>query len=142
LKGHIVINTPLRRMFSIAVLAGCVAASPLLADGAADTVREVMNRMTIPASTAIFDISEPPKSDAEWKAAERHGVALIEGANLLLTGDRVRDDGEWMAQARAHRDAAIAVATAAGSHKFEALLEASDALALTCVNCHKSYLQP
>jgi hypothetical protein len=133
------INSFLARRLLITALAVCLAA-PLVAGAAADTVREVMEQLTIPASTAIFDVADAPKSDTEWATLRGHVATLAEGGRLLTTGDRVRDRGEWLVQAQAHIDAIARLSKAIEGRNFDAMLEAGDALAVTCENCHAKYL--
>lgn len=123
-----------------ALLTVTVSGAQKDAPAAPRTVLEVMVRMTVPASAAIFDVGEAPKTDAQWKALRAHAVTLMDTGPLLLAPGRARDQGEWANQVRTHVDAAGRVAKAAEARNFDALLAASDAVAETCVTCHKGYL--
>jgi hypothetical protein len=105
------------------------------------TVLQIMEQTVVPESTAIFDIAEPPKAAAEWTAARTHAVAIARTGELMLSPANSPDKGEWVAQVQAYVDAGNRLARAADAKNFDAFLEASDALAETCVNCHAKYLE-
>ena len=105
------------------------------------TVKEVMQALTIPLSDIIFaSSSEPPTTAAQWASLRRDALALAEAGRLLTVAPRARDEGEWMAKAQAHIDAAAAVAKAAGRKNAEELSSAGDALYETCPACHARYM--
>jgi hypothetical protein len=104
------------------------------------TVLDVMLGTTVPASTAIFDVTEPPKTPAEWQALAKHATAIIDSGALLLAPSRARDKGQWVTEVRRHVEDATRVVKAAEKKDFDAYLAASDSLAESCVNCHKVYL--
>jgi hypothetical protein len=125
-------------LLATATLHATAAAARAAADP--DTVLAVMMTMTVPASNAIFELADPPKTDAEWRAVRVHAARLAESGELLLAPSRARDKGEWVTQVRAYAGAASAALKAVDAKNFDALLAASDALADTCVECHKRYL--
>jgi hypothetical protein len=104
------------------------------------TVLDVMITMTVPASNAIFEVTDPPATAAAWQAIGRHAATIIESGALLLAPSRARDQGEWVTQVRLHVDSAARVAKAVETKDVEALLAASDSLAESCLTCHKGYL--
>ena len=120
--------------------AGAALAQPAAGQSAA-TVKQVMQTMTIPLSTAVFDAAgDPPQSDAQWAALRQHALALVDAGGLLLVEPLARDKGEWMTLARAHVAAAQAVVTAATAKDPEAISAAGDALYETCPACHARYM--
>lgn len=87
--------------------------TPAAAAGPADppfratsTIREVMQSMVAPSAQGLWDsvgrVSDAqgtrdlePRSDEEWAAVRRHGVALMETTNLLLIpGRHVAREGQ------------------------------------------------
>jgi hypothetical protein len=137
------------RMFVMSSLmaAAVLAAATLHATAAAPaggaeptTVLDVMMMMTVPASNAIFEIADPPKTDEAWRAIRAQAARLADSGELLLAPSRARDKGEWVTQVRSYVGVATAAVKAADAKNFDALVAASDALADTCVECHKRYL--
>src|SRR5262245_19857033 len=71
------------------------------------TNKQVMRAIIIPASDALFKATgEAPKDEAGWAAAQLQALAVAEGANLLMIGNRPVDRAEWMKMARDLVDAA------------------------------------
>lgn len=104
------------------------------------TVLEIMEDTVVPESTAIFDLVDPPSSPAVWNSAREHASHLKDTGDQMLAPSRVRDNGEWLVEVRAYLDANSRIIKAAETKNFDAFLEASDALAATCLNCHAKYL--
>lgn len=104
------------------------------------TVRDVMERVVIPESTAIFDINDSPTNDAAWREVRRRGDRLADAGEQLLRATPGTNRDEWTMQVRAYLRASGNVQAAADRKNFDALLEASDQLAATCVNCHRHFL--
>lgn len=105
------------------------------------SVLEIMERVIVPESTAIFDVTDPPAHAADWAAIGAHATALVETERLLLAPSRARDQQEWTNEVRAYAAAITAIDKAAKSKNFDAFLDASDALGATCANCHAKYLK-
>ena len=101
---------------------------------------EIMEQMTVPASDAIFNITDPPATNAAWAAAGAHATTLRESA-VLLKADRSRpDDAGWQKEVQVYLDAAEGAIKAIERKNFEALTAASDQLGETCVTCHEKFL--
>ena len=93
-----------------------------------------------PASDAVFDASSnPPKDEKGWTAARNQALLLAEAGNLLMVGNRVRDNGNWMKMSRALVDAAALAATAAERKNAQALEAAADPITVACMECHRPY---
>ena len=106
------------------------------------TTLQVMLAIVKPASDAVFAAGgEPPKDPKAWTAIENQAVALAESGNLLMLGDRVKDQGDWMKFSRALVDASAGALKAAQSKNPDAMSTASDAVYETCENCHMRYLK-
>jgi hypothetical protein len=127
---------------STVALVSAVVAAQAPATRPVETVKQVMQVLTIPASEAIFKAAgEPPTTDAAWAELQRHAAALAESGNLLMTGARVVDRGDWLKFSRALVDAAGTGAQAAAKKDADALSTASDAIYETCETCHAKYMK-
>jgi hypothetical protein len=105
------------------------------------TMRQLMLSLTAPMADIVWGVgSEEPREDREWVAIEHGALALAESGNLLLMPGRVRAEGVWIPEARALVDAASRAARAAAARDVDAVLEAGDAIYLTCEGCHQEFL--
>src|SRR5690349_3433658 len=103
-------------------------------------VRELHDLLISPASDAVFNAATDPPTDAKgWTSARGQALVLAESANLLMVGSRVRDTDNWMRMSRALVDAAALAATAADKKDAKALEAATDAITVSCMNCHRPY---
>jgi len=114
------------------------------------STRQVMVGIVSPAAGAIFDsvativsvagIEErQPRTDAEWAAVGASAAALVESANLLVTGDRAVDRGDWVTMSRAMADAGMTALKAAEAKSADGILAAGETINETCDNCHQKY---
>jgi len=138
----------MRRSLTFSLLSIAVAVSvPLLAQRAPVTgvrtvanVRELHDLMISPASDAVFAASSNEAIDAKgWTTARNQALVLAESGNLLMVGTRVRDNGNWMKMSRAMVDAAALAAAAAEKKDAMALETATDAITVSCMECHRPY---
>jgi len=138
----------MRRSLTFSLLSIVVAMSiPLPAQRAAATgvrtlanVRELHDLMISPASDAVFEASSNQPLDAKgWTTARNQALVLAESGNLLMVGTRVRDNGNWMKMSRAMVDAAALAASAAEKKDAMALEAATDAITVSCMECHRPY---
>ena len=131
------------------LLAGCTAPSgPPLKPVA--TVRQIMEGTVHPSSEVVFEsvgtiISASgteefaPKTGEEWTHVWTNAVTLAEAGNLLMIGDRPKDQSEWMERAQALRDAGVLAMKAAEAKDAEALFSAGGTVYEACVACHNRY---
>ncbi len=106
------------------------------------TTLQIMHAIVKPASDAVFAAGgEAPKDAKGWTDVEHQAVALAESGNLLMLGDRVKDQADWMKMSRALVDAAAVAMKAAQAKNADAMSMASDAVYDTCENCHMRYLR-
>lgn len=107
----------------------------------AATMKEIMLDLIHPASNDVLLITfrGGPKDDKEWAVVRRGAVTLAESANLLMMPGRVRDQADWMKDAKALADAGSAVYKAALAKDANALAGLTDALDASCTACHKQY---
>ncbi len=113
-------------------------------------IKQIMAGIVSPAATVVFDSvsttvtltgveEKAPANDEEWAVLAANGAALAESGNLLLTGNRAVDQGDWATMAKALTDAGIATMKAAQAKNTEAVLAAGEVLNTSCDNCHRKY---
>ena len=116
------------------------------------SVLQIMNGLTVPASDVVFAAVSTvvsssgveqiaPNSDEEWQAVEDSAAMLVESSNLLLIGNRVRDQENWIDISRAFIDASIVAMDAARAKNADALFSSYDAIYTTCEGCHLKYFE-
>lgn len=105
-------------------------------------VYQLMEAIVIPSSDVVWHVaSEAPKNDKEWAVVQHSALTLAEAGNLLMIGDRAKDQGDWMKAAQALIDSATVVFRAAEAKNADELNKAGDKLVITCGNCHRQYKQ-
>lgn len=126
---------------AIAALAGAA----LLTASAASaqpigTMSELMIRILYPTSDAVFYIStRTPTTEAEWGELQSKALMLAESANLLLMPAHLRDEKQWVADAKLLREAGAAAYKAAKAKDVAALEAVNEPLYQSCVQCHVHY---
>ena len=103
-------------------------------------VKQLHDLLITPSSDAVFNVSTNPPGDANgWTAARNQALLLAEAGNLLMVGNRVRDNGNWMKMSRALVDAAALAAAAAEKKDAKALEATADSITVACMDCHRPY---
>jgi hypothetical protein len=82
-----------------------------------------------------------------WSAVENAGLALAEGANLLMVPGRMCQNGkavpiqnaDWAEMVQGLRDAGVTSYKAGQSKNPDNILMAADALTTACSKCHDKY---
>jgi hypothetical protein len=126
------------------VVAGLTAGTAASQDAnkAAQTVKGVMQTMTIPASDEIFSAAfEPPKDETQWVALRASAATLAESGRLLTTTGPAKRDTKWLEMARALATEAEATFKAIDAKNPEGLARAGDSLYVTCKACHTRYME-
>jgi len=114
------------------------------------SVKELMVSIVDPAADVLWDsvgtvISEEgvvdwsPKTDEEWASVRRSAVVIMESGNLLMMGDRARDNGVWMELSRGMIDAGAAALEAAESRDPDAVFAVGEEIYVACDRCHGLY---
>jgi hypothetical protein len=86
-------------------------------------------------------------SYGKWQAVENSGLAIAEAANLLTIPGRKCANGldvpirnaDWAKFVQGLRDAGMKAYKAAQSKNQDNILDAADAMATACANCHDKY---
>ena len=106
------------------------------------SMSQLMVHLIYPTSDAVFYIdTRTPTTDAEWNTLEAQTVMLAESANLLLMPDRLRDDEQWVADAKLLLEVGRAALRATQDRDVEALSYLNDQLYQSCLTCHQHYRQ-
>lgn len=80
-----------------------------------------------------------PRTEEEWIVVENACVVLMESGNLLMIGDRAKDQGEWMTQAQHLVDAGKLALTAAQSRNPDEIFAIGGEVYAVCDSCHQKY---
>jgi hypothetical protein len=136
-----------------------VRAAPVVAGAAATTavppvatVKQIMRGITMPAAAVIWNsvstvvdvkgVQETaPKDDQEWAVVGANAAVLAESANLLMTGDRAVDQGNWVKFAIAMRGTAEKALKFADAKDTAGILAVGEEINATCDACHQPYLR-
>lgn len=114
------------------------------------TVKQVMRGITMPAAATIWDsvstivdvkgvTENVPKNDAEWAVVGANAAVLAESANMLMTGDRAVDKGDWIKFATALRESAMTALKSADAKDPAGILAVGEVINASCDACHERY---
>jgi hypothetical protein len=104
------------------------------------TMSELMIKIIYPTSDAVFYIStRTPTTEAEWGELQGKTLTLAESANILMMPAHMRDEKQWIADAKLLREAGAAAYKAAMKKDVPALEALSDQLYESCTSCHMHY---
>ena len=104
------------------------------------TVMQIMEAVVIPSSNAVWNVpAEAPTNDEEWAAVRNNALALAEAGNLLMIGDRAKDQEAWMTAAQALVDAGTTAFHAAEAKDVDGITAAGDEIYNSCEGCHMQY---
>ena len=109
---------------------------------AVGTVKQLMKAIVIPSSDVIFKVAaEEPKNDEQWAAVQNSALALAEAGNLLMIGNRAKDQGDWKKHSQALVDLGAAALKAAEAKDAEAVSKTGDDIYEVCEGCHNKYME-
>ncbi len=130
-----------RALFAALALAALLgAAEPELEPVASLT--ELMQAMIIPASNALFDVARnPPADDGDWKHVRNQAIILAESGNLLMIGERAKNDEVWISTSRALIEAGLAAKRAADAKDVDGINDAGNQIIEACEVCHETHWQ-
>src|SRR5215510_3828037 len=131
------------------------AATPAAAAAAPDvapvaTVKQIMIGITNPSAFVIYEavgtkssakgVEEiAPQNDEEWAKVGSAAAAVIESGNLMLTGNRAIDKGDWVKMTHDMMDQGQKALKAADAKDKDGIVAAGGDLNNTCDNCHARY---
>ena len=133
-----------------AVLVGCVSETEELPFRPVADVSQLMTTMIDPAADVVWDAVGTiithegvehwePETDEEWAAVLSGAMTLTESANLLMIGERARDQETWMRMAQGMVDAGLLAVEAAENQDVEAIYAVGEAVYNACDRCHSLY---
>jgi hypothetical protein len=114
------------------------------------TVKQIMIGITNPGAYAVYEavgtkstskgVEEiVPQTDEEWAKVESAAAAVVESGNLILTGNRAIDKGDWVKMTHDMMDKAKLAMAAAKAKDKDKIVETGGDLNTTCDNCHARY---
>jgi hypothetical protein len=131
------------------------AATPAAAAATVDTtpvatVKQIMIGITNPAAFVVYEavgtkssakgIEEiAPQNDEEWAKVGSAGAAVVESGNLMLTGNRAIDKGDWVKMTHDMMEQGKKAMAAAEAKDKDGIVAAGGDLNTTCDNCHARY---
>lgn len=131
------------------------AATPAATAAAVQTapvasVKQIMIGITNPSAYVIYEavgtkttsagIEEiAPKTDEEWQKVESAAAAVVESGNLILTGNRAIDKGDWVKMTHDMMDKAKLAMAAAKAKDKDKIVDSGGEMNVTCDNCHMRY---
>jgi hypothetical protein len=131
------------------------AATPAAATATVETtpvasVKQIMIGITNPGAYVIYEavgtkstakgVEEiAPQTDEDWAKVESAGAAVVESGNLMLTGNRAIDKGDWVKMTHDMMDKAQLAMKAAQAKDKDKIVETGGELNTTCDSCHERY---
>jgi hypothetical protein len=114
------------------------------------TIKQIMIGISNPAAYVIYEavgtkttskgIEEiAPQTDEDWQKVGSAGAAVVESGNLMLTGNRAIDTGDWVKMTRDMMEQGKRAMAAAQAKDKDKIVEAGGELNTTCDNCHARY---
>jgi len=121
-----------------------VAASPVA------SVKQIMIGITNPAAFVVYEavgtkssakgVEEiAPQTDEDWAKVGSAAAAVVESGNLMLTGNRAIDTGDWVKMTRDMMEQGQKAMKAAEAKNKDGIVAAGGDLNTTCDNCHARY---
>jgi len=80
-----------------------------------------------------------PETDEEWAVILNGAMTITESANLLMIGERARDQETWMRMAQGMADAGLLAVAAAEAQDADAIFGVGEAVYNSCDRCHNLY---
>ena len=105
-------------------------------DPAADVVWDSVQ--TVVTADGVEEIQ--PRTDEEWDLVRNAAITVAESGNLLMTGRRLRDEGDWVAWSLDMVDAGAAAMRATEARDPSALFDAGGEIYRSCSGCHTQYV--
>ncbi len=136
---------------SVLVVFGCGAEAP--AGPPIDTshsVADLMSGMIDPAADVLWDAVGTvlddegehywePETEEDWIAVRAAAMTIQESANLLMLGDRPRDEDGWMRYSQEMSAAAATIREAAEARDSDRVFDLGESVYNTCNGCHSIY---
>jgi hypothetical protein len=126
------------------------ATAPAVETSPAANVKQIMIGITNPAAFVVYEavgtkssakgVEEiAPQNDEEWAKVGSAAAAVVESGNLMLTGNRAIDTGDWVKMTRDMMAQGQKAMKAAEAKDKDGIVAAGGDLNTTCDNCHARY---
>jgi hypothetical protein len=114
------------------------------------SIRQIMKGIVGPASTVVYNAvgstitaagidERAPKTDEEWETVGNSAAALIEAGNLLLMGNRVLDNGDWVKLTNDMINGGKEALKAVEAKNPEGVMASGEPINTSCDACHERY---
>ena len=114
------------------------------------SVQDLMSGMIDPAADVLWDAVGTtldvngetywePETEEDWIAVRAAAMTIKESANLLMLGDRPRDQEGWMRHSREMADAAEVALQAVAARDADRVFDVGETVYNTCNTCHSLY---
>jgi len=114
------------------------------------TVKQIMIGITNPSAYVVYEavgtkttvkgVEEiAPQTDEDWAKVGSAAAAVVESGNLMLTGSRAIDKGDWVKMTRDMMAQGEKAMKAAADKSTDGIVAAGGDLNTTCDNCHARY---
>ncbi len=107
----------------------------MILDPAADAVWDAVGTVITAEGTDYWE----PETDEEWAVVQNGAMTIMEGANLLMIGERARDQEVWMQLSQNMSDAASLMHEAAQARDPDLVFELGETVYRSCDRCHNLY---
>jgi hypothetical protein len=126
------------------------ATAPAVETSPVANVKQIMIGITNPAAFVVYEavgtkssakgVEEiAPQNDEEWAKVGSAAAAVVESGNLMLTGNRAIDTGDWVKMTRDMMAQGQKAMKAAEAKDKDGIVAAGGDLNTTCDNCHARY---
>jgi hypothetical protein len=126
------------------------ATPPAVATSPVASVKQIMIGITNPAAFVVYEavgtkssakgVEEiAPQTDEDWAKVGSAAAAVVESGNLMLTGNRAIDTGDWVKMTRDMMEQGQKAMKAAEAKNKDGIVAAGGDLNTTCDNCHARY---
>jgi hypothetical protein len=130
--------------------AGAAAPTAAVETTPVATVKQIMIGITNPSAYAVYEavgtkttskgVEEiAPQTDEDWQKLASAAAAVVESGNLILTGNRLLDKGDWVKMTHDMMEQGRKAMAAAQAKDKDKIVEAGGDLNSTCDNCHARY---
>jgi len=114
------------------------------------TVKQIMIGITNPAAYVVYEAvgtkttvkgteEIAPQTEEDWAKVGSAAAAVVESGNLMLTGSRAIDKGDWVKMTRDMMAQGEKAMKAAADKSTDGIVGAGGDLNTTCDNCHARY---
>ena len=122
--------------------ATALAQTPEITD--ASTTREVHDAYIIPGSEALFAAeTTPPETEEDWAALQAAAEKVIDGANLLMSGNRPPGSSDWLMHAgEVGLKTRATITDAIELREADELVFTNGDMMAACTSCHQQFRNP